>query len=275
MTARAQNHEPIQQLFGRQLQLPIGRCRQRRPPVPRHGHIAIMGLGGVGRRVAGILHQLHLPLVGVTSPGQDPNIPLQAPVIKRKISEALGKINLATAKSVVTVTRDDLDNLEVALMARQINPRARLVIRTFDSGMDAHIAKLFPDTQVLCTNSLATQVFTGAAFGEHILGLFRMGEQPFWSPNISSRPGTRSAGYCSPRSPTVTASRLSSTDRTISLHPLSSPLTSCAWPPPTDWCAGHDRQLAADRTRRGEPPPTARFWWKKPRMPTRRSSAAT
>jgi len=150
---------------------------QRRPPVPRHGHIAIVGLGGVGRRVAGILHQLHLPLVGVTSPGQDPNIPLQIPVIQGKIADALGKINLATAKSVVTVTRDDLDNLEVALMARQINPRARLVIRTFDPGMDAHIAKLFPDTQVLCTNALAAQVFAGAAFGEHILGLFRMGEQ--------------------------------------------------------------------------------------------------
>jgi hypothetical protein len=43
--------------------------------------------------------------------------------------------------------------------------------------MDAHIAKLFPTTQVLCTNALAAQVFAGAAFGEHILGLFRMDEQ--------------------------------------------------------------------------------------------------
>ena len=150
---------------------------QRRPSVPKDGHIVILGLGGVGRRVAGILHQLHLPLVGITNQGPDPTIPPQIPIVQGKIADALGKVNLATAKSVVTVTRDDLDNLEVALMAKQVNPRAHLVIRTFDPGMDAHIAKLFPTTQVLCTNALAAQVFAGAAFGEHILGLFRMDEQ--------------------------------------------------------------------------------------------------
>jgi Trk K+ transport system NAD-binding subunit len=150
---------------------------QRRPPAPRQNHIVIVGQGGVGRRVASILHELHLPLVVIANQGQDPNIPPGIPVVQGKIADALGKANLASAKSVVTATRDDLDNLEVALMARQANPRANLVIRTFDPGMDTHIAKLFPATQVLCTNALAAQVFAGAAFGEHILGLFRMDEQ--------------------------------------------------------------------------------------------------
>lgn len=150
---------------------------QRRPPAPRQNHIVIVGQGGVGRRVASILHELHLPLVVIANQGQDPNIPSGIPVVQGKIADALGKANLASAKSVVTATRDDLDNLEVALMARQANPRANLVIRTFDPGMDAHIAKLFPATHVLCTSALAAEVFAGAAFGEHILGLFRMGEQ--------------------------------------------------------------------------------------------------
>ncbi len=150
---------------------------QRRPPVPRQNHIVIVGLGGIGRRVASILHELHWPLVAITNQGPDPNIPPQIPVVQGKIADALTKVNLAAAKSVVNVTRDDLDNLEVALMARQVNPHANLVIRTFDPGMDAHIAKLFPATQVLCTNALAAQVFAGATFGEHILGLFRMGDQ--------------------------------------------------------------------------------------------------
>ncbi|MDS4021799.1 MAG: NAD-binding protein [Candidatus Competibacter sp.] len=150
---------------------------QRRPPVPKQDHIVIVGLGGLGRRVAGILHQVHLPLVGITNQGPDPNISSHIPVVQGKIADTLAKVNLATARSVVTVTRDELDNLEIALLARQINPRARLVIRTLDPGMDAHIAKLFPATQVLCTNALAAEVFAGAAFGEHMLGLFRMDEQ--------------------------------------------------------------------------------------------------
>ena len=150
---------------------------QLRPPVPKQDHIVIVGLGGLGRRIAGILHQVHPPLVGITNQGPDPNIPPQIPVVQGKITDTLTKVNLATARSVVTVTRDELDNLEIALMARQINPRAQLVIRTLDPGMDAHIAKLFPATQVLCTNALAAEVFAGAAFGEHMLGLFRMNEQ--------------------------------------------------------------------------------------------------
>jgi len=149
---------------------------QRRPPVPRQNHIVIVGQGGMGRRVAGILHQLHWPLVVITNQGAAPNISPHIPVVQGKIADALNEAHLNTAKSVVTVTRDDLDNLEAALMAKQVNPRANLVIRTFDPGMDAHIAKLFPATQVLCTNALAAEVFAGAAFGEHILGLFRMGE---------------------------------------------------------------------------------------------------
>ena len=150
---------------------------QRRPPVPQQNHIVIVGLGGVGRRVAGILHQLHQPLVAIANQAPDPHLLPQVPVVWGKTADALTKVNLATAKSVVTVTRDDLDNLEVALMAQQVNPRAHQVIRTFDPEMDANIAKLFPATHVLCTSALAADVFAGAAFGEHILGLFQMDGQ--------------------------------------------------------------------------------------------------
>jgi Trk K+ transport system NAD-binding subunit len=137
----------------------------------------IVGLGGIGRKVANILQLLHLPLVAITNQELDPHLLPLAPMVKGKVADALTKVNLATARSIVTVTRNDLDNLEIALMARQVNPHVHLVIRTFDSGMDAHIAKLFPDIQVLCTNALAAEVFAGAAFGEHILGLFRMDKQ--------------------------------------------------------------------------------------------------
>jgi Trk K+ transport system NAD-binding subunit len=150
---------------------------QRRPPVPKQNHIVIVGLGGVGRRVAGILHQLHQPLVAIANQAPDPHLLPQVPVVWGKTADALTKVNLATAKSVVTVTRDDLDNLEVALMAQQVNPRAHQVIRTFDPEMDANIAKVFPATHVLCTSALAADVFAGAAFGEHILGLFQMDGQ--------------------------------------------------------------------------------------------------
>ncbi len=150
---------------------------QRRPPVPKQNHIVIVGLGGVGRRVAGILHQLHQPLVAIANQAPDPHLLSQVPVVWGKTADALTKVNLSTAKSVVTVTRDDLDNLEVALMAQQINPRAHQVIRTFDPEMDANIAKIFPGTHVLCTSALAADVFAGAAFGEHILGLFQMDGQ--------------------------------------------------------------------------------------------------
>lgn len=145
-----------------------------RPAVPERDHVVIVGLGRVGRQVADLLQQLRQPVVGITNQTLDASVLPQMAILRGDTKTVIGRANLATARSILTVTDDELENLEVALWTRQSNPRAGLVIRTFDPNFSDNVARLFPYAQVLNVYSLAAEAFAGAAFGENILSLFRL-----------------------------------------------------------------------------------------------------
>ncbi|MCS7291570.1 MAG: NAD-binding protein [Gloeomargarita sp. SKYBB_i_bin120] len=147
---------------------------QRRPPVPPQGHVVIVGSGRVGQRVAGLLQEFRQPLAVLTSQEVGNEVLPQLPVLSGPLLTLLPKANLATAKSIVTVTDDELENLEIALRARETNIHSHLVIRTYDPLFSENVRRLFPFAQVLCANELAAEAFAAAAFGENILGLFRL-----------------------------------------------------------------------------------------------------
>jgi Trk K+ transport system NAD-binding subunit len=151
---------------------------KQRPPVPSQNHVAIIGLGRVGQQVAASLQELRQPLVGITlNPDLDPTIFPQMPLITGNLTEALAKANLATAKSVAVVTDDEILNLEIALMARSLNPTSHLVIRTSGIRLEEHLTELLPTAQVLGVDAVAAEAFAGAAFGENIINLFRLNNQ--------------------------------------------------------------------------------------------------
>ncbi|MEN9250095.1 MAG: NAD-binding protein [Gloeomargarita sp. GXS_bins_116] len=147
---------------------------QRRPPVPAQGHVVIVGSGRVGQRVARLLQEFRQPLAVLTSQEVGNEVLPQLPVLSGPLLSLLPKANLTTAKSIVTVTDDELENLEIALRARETNIHSHLVIRTYDPLFSDNVRRLFPFAQVLCANELAAEAFAAAAFGENILGLFRL-----------------------------------------------------------------------------------------------------
>jgi voltage-gated potassium channel Kch len=151
---------------------------KRRPTIPLQNHIAIIGLGRVGQRVATLLRELKQSLVGIThSSDFEPANLLEIPLLAGNLKESLSKANLATAKSVVIVTDDEILNLEIALTARGMNPECHLVIRTFSQRLSEHLSQLLPDAQVLDTQAVVAEVFAAAAFGEKIVDLFRLGDR--------------------------------------------------------------------------------------------------
>lgn len=147
---------------------------QRRPPVPAQGHVVMVGLGRVGRQVANLLQEFRQPLAVITSMEVGSEVLPQVPIFSGATATLLPKVNLTTAKSIVTVTDDELENLEIALMTRGANPKSQVVIRTFDPTFSENVRRLFPFAQVLCANEIAAEAFAAAAFGENILGLFRL-----------------------------------------------------------------------------------------------------
>ncbi|MCF4969833.1 NAD-binding protein [Nostoc sp. CMAA1605] len=149
----------------------------RRLPIPKSDHIVLIGLGRVGKLVAHLLQELKQPLVGVHPHDVDPSLLPPMPLIVGNIKNALQRVNLATAKSVVVVTDNEVTNLEIALMTYAVNPKACIVIRTVDPRFSQNIAKLLPHARVLGVYELAAEAFVGAAFGENILNLFRLHNQ--------------------------------------------------------------------------------------------------
>lgn len=149
----------------------------KRPPVPDKGHVVVIWLGRVGRRIVQLLHDLKQPVVGITSQTIDSDVLPQMPLITGRISDALESAHLETAKSIVAVSDDEIQNLELGLMAYRVNPHSRLIIRTYDQLFTDKVAQLFPDAQVLCASALSAEAFAGAAFGENVIGLFRLYHQ--------------------------------------------------------------------------------------------------
>jgi Trk K+ transport system NAD-binding subunit len=151
---------------------------QHRPVVPARGHITIVGLGRIGQQVAAILHDLHQPLVGMTL-GTDVDSAFlpYLPIVTSNLSLAAIQAHCATAESVVIVTPDEILNLEIALMIQAIDPASRLVLRTEGEHLSTVLPQILPAAQILGVDAVAAEAFAGAAFGEHIIDLFRFNNQ--------------------------------------------------------------------------------------------------
>jgi Trk K+ transport system NAD-binding subunit len=149
----------------------------RRPPLPEQGHVVVMSLGRVGRGVVQLLQRLQQPVVGLTRQTLDPDVLPEVPLIAGTVNDGLERSHLVRAKSVVAVSEDEMQNLELGLMAHRVNPNCRLIIRTYDQIFTDKVAYLFPYAQVLCASALSAEAFTGAAFGENMVSLFRLYHQ--------------------------------------------------------------------------------------------------
>ncbi|NJO78718.1 MAG: potassium transporter TrkA [Cyanobacteria bacterium RM1_2_2] len=154
---------------------------RKRFPIPKRNHVVIIGLGQLGRQVTLLLRQFKQPVVAITEQQGLSKLLTDIPVIVGEPIAELQKVNLASAKSVMVLTDDQMFNLEVALIARdaakQNNREINLVIRTFNQRFSENLHQIFPDAKAMAAYALSAEAFAGAAFGENILSLFRLNDR--------------------------------------------------------------------------------------------------
>jgi len=154
---------------------------KRSKPLPSRDHIILIGFGRLGQRIADLLFKLQLPFVIVSENPHDCDLADRVPWFTGNIIEELSKTNLATARSILSVTDDQMLNLETALLARdaaqKINRQMNLAIRTYDRYFSENLAELLPSSQSFCAYVLSAEAFAGAAFGENMLSLFRLNQR--------------------------------------------------------------------------------------------------
>ncbi|MEL6354311.1 MAG: NAD-binding protein [Cyanobacteria bacterium J06627_28] len=154
---------------------------QKRPRIPRQNHVIVVGLGRIGRKVTSLLLELNQPLVAIAPQLTHPELFTQIPMLIGNELEELTAANLSTAKSIIAVTDDQMLNLEVALLAAEKNLGGQTlfspVVRTRSQTFSNNLAALMPSARAFCPYALSAEAFAGAAFGESILGLFRLSDQ--------------------------------------------------------------------------------------------------
>jgi len=144
--------------------------------VPQRNHYIICGLGGVGIQIAERLQASGYEVVAID---RDPNNrflstarSLKIPVLEGDacLASTLENANIRQADALLAVTSDDTANLEIALSARAIAPRLRMVVRNQDPHFGLMVQQVFDFETVLSPTEIAAPAFAAAAIGGRILG---------------------------------------------------------------------------------------------------------
>ncbi|MBX3400149.1 MAG: NAD-binding protein [Gemmataceae bacterium] len=92
--------------------------------------------------------------------------------------ELLERAGVKTARGVVIVTSDDLVNVSTALLVRQLNPDARIVVRMFNQNLLPRLGAAVKNTIALSVSALTAPLIALTALTGDTLGAFKLDDQP-------------------------------------------------------------------------------------------------
>lgn len=151
--------------------------------IPDGGHVLVCGLGNVGFRCVQELLRLGHQVVAVEkdASGQFADTVRRMGVAvvtgDATVTEVLRQARAGTARAVLAVASNELANLEIALLVRELNPAQRVVVRLTDPDF-AEAARAAADLRyALSPPQLAAPVFAAAVFGDRVLSLARVGRR--------------------------------------------------------------------------------------------------
>jgi len=146
--------------------------------IPDGGHIIVCGLGNVGYRAVEELHAQGESVVVIERRSDSAFIPtvrrLGVPVIvgNATIAEVLRQAHAASACAVIAASSNDLINLEIALLVRDLAPRQRVVVRLTDPKLAQTLREAANIRLALSVPELAAPAFVARLFGDRVRGLF-------------------------------------------------------------------------------------------------------
>jgi Trk K+ transport system NAD-binding subunit len=146
--------------------------------IPDSGHVIICGLGNIGFRVLQevVSYDERAVAIELAADGRFVGTArrLGAAVITgdATVREVLRQAHAANALAVVAATSNDLVNLEVALLARELNPRQRIVVRMSDPGLAETLREAANVRFALSIPALAAPAFVAAVFGDRVPSVF-------------------------------------------------------------------------------------------------------
>lgn len=146
-------------------------------PMPRQGHVVVVGIGSVGFQVVRELTAVGVPVVVVNAEADRPflaDIRTRASVVvgDGRLGETLAQAGVATARAVVAATDDDSANLSIGLGARRLNPGIRTVVRLFDPDFARKVESTLGVNAALGASRIAAPTFAASALFRDVVKAF-------------------------------------------------------------------------------------------------------
>ncbi|WP_445548421.1 MULTISPECIES: potassium channel family protein [unclassified Frankia] len=149
------------------------------------GHVVVCGLTNLGYRIAEQLHVAGVPVVVIEGRGatalrrrlQRWGVPVLAD--STHTGEALLQASVRDAAALIACHDTDLDNLETALVATEIAPEVRLVVRVANTQLGEQLSAALPTTRVLNLAEKAGHSFVEACIRSDVRHAFRLGSEVF------------------------------------------------------------------------------------------------
>jgi Trk K+ transport system NAD-binding subunit len=148
--------------------------------IPESGHIIVCGLGNVGFRVVQELRARGEPVVAIEQNAANAFIPtarrLGAAVLigNAAVTEVLKQAHAATARAIVTATSNELLNLEIALLARDLAPATRVIMRLTDPHLAMTLREAADIRFALSIPELTAPAFVASMYGNQVLTIFQV-----------------------------------------------------------------------------------------------------
>ncbi|MDT5207599.1 MAG: hypothetical protein QOF67_14 [Mycobacterium sp.] len=158
-------------------------------------HVIVVGLGSFGIRVVSDLMAAGYEVAVIERDDDNRYLNtadrLDVPVIfgDATLRQTLESARIDEARAVAVLTRDDIVNIETAIVLKEMlgprtlpevnRPDVPIVLRVYDRTLGAAVAQRFGFENVHSTVELAAPWFIGAALGLQVLGTFSVGHRSF------------------------------------------------------------------------------------------------
>jgi Trk K+ transport system NAD-binding subunit len=148
--------------------------------IPDGGHVIVTGLGRIGYRVVEELAKAGERVVVIEVKADNRFITTVrrrgVPVVvgDASVAEVMRQAHGASARAVIACTSDDLANMEVALLARELNDKQRVVLLQTEQ----QLARLLRDAAnvrlAVSVPALAAPAFVARLLGDRVLSVFML-----------------------------------------------------------------------------------------------------
>ena len=164
-------------------------------------HVIVCGLHTLGLRIVEVLRSSDVPVLVVDD---DPD-PKLLPILDRwavpyiphipRLPDVLRSAGIQTARAVVSVEADDLQNLETALVVRSLRPDIRIILQMANTAVGSALADLVSSGAALDVAGLAAPSLVQACLGGVALNLELGGDSFAVTETLVTRPGTLRSIY--------------------------------------------------------------------------------